>query len=159
MSRKDASAEGSLQSLSGSFPWRNYPGRLSLSGMFWCFFPLLAGIAALGLGACAAQPAAAPAAPAAAPAGSILQSSNPAPGATVQGPLNSLVLHFQPPARLDELLVAGPDGTMPMMISAAGEQAHYTIPLPALGPGVYNVSWRATSAGQQQRGNFAFTVK
>lgn len=127
--------------------------------MSWGHFQLLAAVAVLGLGACAAQPAAAPAAPAAIQGGSILQSSNPPPGATVQEPLNSLVLHFQPPARLNELLVAGPDGTMPMMISAAGEQAHYTIPLSALGPGVYNVNWRATSAGQEHRGNFAFTVK
>lgn len=122
-------------------------------------FHPLAAIAALGLGACAAQPAAAPAAPAATQAGSMLHSSSPAAGATVQGPLNSLVLHFQPPARLDELLVDGPDGTMPMMISAAGDQADYTIPLPALGPGAYTVSWRATSAGEEQRGSFAFTVK
>lgn len=123
------------------------------------FFRLLAAIAAVAPGACAAERTVAPAAPAAAQAGSILQSSNPASGATVQGPLNSLELHFQPPARLDELLVAGPDGTMPMMISAAGEQAHYAIPLPALGPGAYDVSWRATSAAREHRGSFAFTIK
>lgn len=106
------------------------------------------------LASCAAQPAAAPVA-----AASILQASGPAPGATVAAPLNALTLHFSPPARLDELLVEGPDGTMPMMITAAGEQARYSIPLPGLGPGAYTVSWRATAAGREHKGSFAFTIR
>lgn len=118
----------------------------------------IAAIASLALASCAARPAAAPA-PAPAAAASILQASDPAPGATVAAPLNALTLHFSPPARLDELLVQGPDGSMPMMVTAAGEQARYSVPLPGLGSGAYTVSWRATAARREHKGSFAFTVK
>lgn len=117
--------------------------------------PLVA-VAAIALPACAAQPTAPPAPIAAA---SLLQSSDPLPGSTVRAPVNALLLHFSPPARLDEVLVTGPDGVMPMMITAAGEQAHYSIPLPGLGAGSYTVGWRATANGREQSGSFTFTVK
>ena len=118
---------------------------------------VLAAFAAMSLlGACAAPPPAAPAAR----AQSILHSSTPADGATVQGPVNSLELHFSPPARLHELTVAGSDGlTMPVMVTAVGEVAHYSIPLSGLGPGAYRVDWRASSAGTEHRGALSFTVR
>lgn len=109
------------------------------------------------LGSCSAQ---APfAGPAPASPQSILAASMPAAGAKVRGPVNELVLNFAPPARLDEVTVTGPDGTMPMMITAVGETAHYSIPLSGLGAGAYTVAWRATAAGQQHQGSFNFTVE
>jgi methionine-rich copper-binding protein CopC len=108
------------------------------------------------LGACAAAPPAAPAAT----AKSILQSSTPAGGSTVQDPVDSLELRFSPPARLTELTVTGSDGlTMPMMVTAVGEVARYSIPLSGLGPGSYTVDWQATVAGTPHRGSFRFTVR
>src|SRR5688572_9349797 len=95
--------------------------------------------AAMGLlGACAAAP---PAPPTVA-SQSILQSSTPADGATVQGPVDSLELRFSPPARLGEMTVTGSDGlTMPMMVTAVGEVPRYSISLSGLGPGTYTVNW------------------
>ncbi|HEU5286053.1 MAG TPA: copper resistance CopC family protein [Sphingomicrobium sp.] len=108
------------------------------------------------LGSCAAAPPAEPAAT----AQSILQSSTPADGSTVQGPVDSLELRFSPPARLHELTVTGSDGlTMPTMVTTVGEVPHYSIPLPGLGAGAYTVNWRATAAGASHRGSFRFTVR
>ena len=108
------------------------------------------------LGACAVAP---PAAPAAA-VQSILQSSTPAAGSTVRGPVDSLELRFAPPARLGELTVTGSDGlTMPMMVTAVGEVSRYSIPLSGLGPGTYTVKWQAIAAGTSHQGSFRFTVR
>ena len=98
--------------------------------------------------------------PAARPAqsSSILISSSPAAGSTVSEPEN-LELHFNPPARLDEVTVSGPLGTMPMMVHASGDQAHYSLPLSGMTQGAYSVSWRATAAGREDRGSFQFTVR
>ena len=90
---------------------------------------------------------------------SILVSSSPADGSTVSGAIDELVLRFNPPARLDEVTVAGPDGTMPMMVHPAGEAADYSLPLPELGPGRYTAKWRASTQGRQHLGSFDFTVK
>lgn len=116
----------------------------------------LSALAALALlGGCAAAPPAAPAVT----SQSILQSSAPADGATVRGPVNSLELRFSPPARLHELTVTGSDGlTMPVMVTAVGEVAYYSIPLSGLGPGAFSVEWRASSAGTEHRGTIRFTV-
>ena len=108
------------------------------------------------LKACAAAPPAAPVVS----SQSILYSSAPADGSVVRGPVNSLELRFSPPARLNELTVTGSDGlTMPVMVTAVGEVAHYSIPLPGLGPGAYRVDWRASSAGSEHRGAIRFTVR
>jgi methionine-rich copper-binding protein CopC len=115
-----------------------------------------AGCAAL-LDGCAAPPHSPAAAPQ--PTGSILMSSSPAAGSTVQGPVNELDLHFNPPARLDEITVNGPDGLMPVKVTAVGEIADYSIPLSGLGTGKYAVNWKAASAGRNYQGSFAFTVK
>ena len=108
------------------------------------------------LGACAAAP---PTATATA-SQSILLSSKPADGSTVPGPVHSFELRFSPPAHLSELTLTGSDGlTMPMMVTAVGEVANYSIPLPGLGPGTYTVDWRASAAGTPHRGSFRFTVR
>ena len=99
------------------------------------------------------------AAPAAERSQSILASSLPAAGATVEASLDSLKLHFDPRARLDEVTVSGPDGTMPMMVHAVGEVADYDLPLSGLRPGSYTVEWKATARGSEHEGSFAFTVR
>ena len=106
---------------------------------------------------CAAVP---PREPAAQPASSsILASSTPAAGSTVNGPVDSLELHFNPPARIDEVTVTGPEGTMPMMVHAVGEVHDYSIPLSGLGPGTYTVKWKAYSGGSLRQGTFSFNVR
>ena len=122
---------------------------------------LLAGLAAFTfLTGCAPQPdaAAVPIAEAGT-AGSILAWSKPAAGSTVAGPVNGLVLHFSPPARLDEVTVTGPDGAMPMMVTAVGEVEHYALPLSADAPGGYTVAWRASAKGREYQGSFGFTLR
>jgi methionine-rich copper-binding protein CopC len=89
----------------------------------------------------------------------ILASSNPAAGSTVDGTVDTLELHFNPPARLDEVAVTGSGGTMPMMVHAIGEVAHYSLPLSGVTPGLYTVNWRATALGTEHRGSFSFTVR
>ena len=108
------------------------------------------------LGACAAVPTAVPAAG----RQSILQSSSPGAGTSVGGPVDRLELRFSPPARLTEVTVTGSDGLqMPVMVTAIGEVAYYSIPLHGLEAGSYTVQWRASAAGSEHRGSFGFTVR
>lgn len=90
---------------------------------------------------------------------SILAFSKPASGSTVGESVDALVFRFNPPARLDEVTVSGPDGLMPMMVHSLGETSNYSLPLPGLSEGIYTVSWRATSHDRGYRGSFSFTVK
>ena len=90
---------------------------------------------------------------------SILVRSDPANGSTVAAPVNRLELSFNPPARLREVIVTGPDGAMPMMVTAVGEVPHYSLPLHGLGPGSYNGSWEATARGGRYTGRLQFTVR
>jgi len=91
---------------------------------------------------------------------SILQSSAPADGSTVAGPVTEIKLGFSPLARLDEMTVTGSDGmTMPMMVTAAGEVATYSIPVSDLETGAYTVQWRATAGGTSHKGTIRFTVR
>lgn len=103
--------------------------------------------------------ASAPAAAAAATSDPLLARSVPANGQSVAAPVKSLELYFSPPARLLEVVIGGPDGQIPMMVTAAGDQPRYALPLPALGPGAYSVDWRASAAGREDRGTFRFTVR
>ena len=96
--------------------------------------------------------------PAAASA-SILAWTKPAAGTTVTAPVDELVFHFSPPARLGEVTVTGPDGAMPMMVTAVGEVEHYSLPLSADTPGSYTVAWRATRQAREYRDSFDFTVR
>lgn len=122
-------------------------------------------VALLTSGACAQQPsmkAPGPAGPGGATASStvsILAGSTPAAGSVVAGPVDQLILRFSPPARLIEVTVSGPEGTMPMMITAVGEVTSYTLPLSGLETGAYTVNWRATVKGQAHQGSFGFTVR
>jgi methionine-rich copper-binding protein CopC len=90
---------------------------------------------------------------------SVLASSNPAAGSTVAAPVNELALNFDPPARLVEVTVTGPDGMMPTMITSVGEVSRYSVPLPDLGPGNYTVRWNATVGGEAHEGTFGFTIR
>ncbi len=118
----------------------------------------LAGAALIGLlGGCGQPPA--PASPANAAQSSILVGSTPAAGSTVDAPVNELVLNFDPPARLMEVTVTGPEGVMPTMITPVGEVPRYSIPLSGLGPGSYRVDWRASAAGSAHQGSFGFRVQ
>jgi len=119
---------------------------------------MAAAILSILLGGCTQTPAAAPQGPAVADQ-SILARSNPATNTTVGEPVNQLELWFNPPARLGEVTVTGPDGMMPMMVTAVGDVGHYSLPLPGLGPGKYTVNWKAAAAGTQYQGSFAFTVR
>lgn len=92
-------------------------------------------------------------------ASSILAWSKPAAGSTGSAPVNELVFHFSPPARLGEVTVTGPEGAMPMMVTAVGEVEHYSLPLSGLGHGRYTVDWRATAGGVDHRGSFGFEVR
>ena len=114
------------------------------------------------LAACAPQPRPAAAAGSAgtpAVTGSILAWSKPDAGSTVAAPVNELVLHFSPPARLGEVTITGPEGAMPMMVTAVGEVEHYSLPLSGLGPGTYTVAWKAVARGVDHRGTFGFEAR
>ena len=91
--------------------------------------------------------------------GSILAWSRPAAGSTVSAPVNELVFHFSPPARLDEVTVTGPEGAMATMVTAVGEAEHYSVPVSGLGSGRYTVDWRATARGSDYNGSFSFEVR
>lgn len=90
---------------------------------------------------------------------SILANSSPAAGSTVTGPVEELALHFSPPARLDEVTVSGPDGSMPMMLTPVGEVSTYSLPVSELGAGNYRVTWKAASRGRAYQGSFSFIVR
>ena len=92
-------------------------------------------------------------------AGSILAWSRPAAGSTVNAPVDELVFHFTPPARLGEVTVTGPEGAMPMMVTAVGEVEHYSLPLSGIGTGRYTVDWKARARGVDYRGSFGFEVR
>lgn len=90
---------------------------------------------------------------------SILAKSKPANGATVAGPVNQAELWFNPRARLSEVTVTGPDGMMPMMVTAVGEVGYYSLPLSGLGRGSYTVTWKAAASGTAYQGSFQFEVR
>ena len=92
-------------------------------------------------------------------AGSVLAWSRPAAGSTVNGPVDKLLFHFSPPARLGEVTVSGPEGAMPMMVTAVGEVEHYSLPLSGVGTGRYTVDWKASARGADYRGSFSFEVR
>jgi len=157
----DAAEGTAAMPVSSSFMRRN-PPLLSLAALI------------LTIGACSTRPApgesgsAAPApGPASAPTVSIVASgpvdlavrTSPAAGSTVTGPLNQFLFDFDKPVALGEVLVTGPDGAMPMMLSSAGKQTHFEVPLPGLMAGNYTVAWRASLDGIEKRGSLAFTIK
>lgn len=90
---------------------------------------------------------------------SILAKSNPGAGSTDAAPLDKLELWFNPPARLSEVTVSGPEGMMPMMVSPVGEVGYYSLPVSASTPGDYTVGWRASVAGREHEGSFRFVLR
>ena len=89
----------------------------------------------------------------------VLIQSDPADGASVRAP-RLLSLTFREPVRLAEVTITGPSGEMPMMITAAGEQRSYSVPLPDLEPGRHEVKWRALAGdGAAHEGRLSFTVR
>ena len=107
--------------------------------------------------ACTAQPAATAIPPP--QTTSILVSSSPASGSTVAGPVDDLILQFNLAVRLGEVTLNGPNGLMPMMVTAAGESKHYSLPMPGLEAGQYTVKWRGIAQEHEQQGTFSFTVR
>jgi methionine-rich copper-binding protein CopC len=92
-------------------------------------------------------------------AAELLLRSAPADGASMSTP-QILSLTFEQPVRLAEVTISGPSGEMPMMITAAGLQTAYSIPLPDLEPGPQQVRWRAlTQDGVSHEGRLSFTVR
>lgn len=86
-------------------------------------------------------------------------SSNPRSGATVDGPVDELRLRFSKPARLLEVTISGPEGDIPTMVDSVEETYEYSIPLPNLGTGKYEVRWRASAAGVESSGRLIFSVR
>ena len=86
-------------------------------------------------------------------------SSIPKSGTTVTGPVDELRLRFSKPARLLEVMISGPDGDVPTMVDSAEETYEYSIPLPGLGTGKYEVRWRASAAGVESSGRLTFSVR
>jgi methionine-rich copper-binding protein CopC len=86
-------------------------------------------------------------------------SSNPRSGTTVTGPVDELRLRFSKPARLLEVTVSGPSGDMPTMVDSAEETYEYSVPLPDLGTGKYEVRWRASAGGEESSGRLTFSVR
>ena len=131
---------------------------------FRMFRPPLAAFAALVLvSACDAAPRPGGDPPAAGSVGAearLVRKSSPSDGATLSGAPENLVLTFAKPARLHEVVVKGSDGSeMPTMVTAAGEVSEFKVPLPALEPGSYVVTWRATSGGSSHQGSIRFTIR
>ena len=121
---------------------------------------LMPALTMLLLAGCAPAPTAPPGGGAQVPqSNSILVSSSPANGATVAAPVNTISLQFDPPARLGEVTVTGPDGVMPMMVNAVGDVRSYAIPVAGLGAGNYRVDWKASVGGAAHHGSFGFTVR
>ena len=119
---------------------------------------------ALSTGACSTDGAAtrdsAGSEPAATASNSILSSSEPANGAKLRSAPQRLVLNFARPVRLAEVMVTGSDGlSMPMMVSSAGANRRYELPLDGLETGSYTVRWRAIDeGGATHEGTIAFQV-
>lgn len=106
---------------------------------------------------CAASPSAAPAPQQVETR--LLARSTPSNGSVVAAPVNTLQLKFARPVRLIEVMLDGPDGQSPMMVTAAAETTDYSIPLPGLAGGKYRVNWRASGAGRSYDGALIFTVR
>jgi methionine-rich copper-binding protein CopC len=87
-----------------------------------------------------------------------LLSSTPANGAIVEADLDNLILRFYRDVRLNEVVLVGPQGTMPMMVTAPMEQRIYSIPFSGLEPGAYQVIWRATAGSDPLSGELRFQV-
>lgn len=91
----------------------------------------------------------------------LLVESDPASGAVLAQPPQAVMLLFSQPVRLVEVLVTGPDGLgSPIMITSAGLQTRYVIPVSDIETGTYRVSWRSIDVTRQARqGALSFMVR
>ncbi|MGH8221270.1 MAG: copper resistance CopC family protein [Steroidobacteraceae bacterium] len=97
---------------------------------------------------------------AAAQAHAHLRSAVPADGSVVSAPPSQVVLDFSEPARLTAAWIqrsGGPKSKIERLPRQSA--ASVAVPLPALSPGLYELSWRALSAdGHIVPGRIHFTV-
>ena len=92
---------------------------------------------------------------------SVLKSSQPGDGASLEKAPSEIAFDFTQPVRLKEVTVVGAKGdTVPSMVEAAGLLQHYSVPLPDLTPGAYRVDWTALDeGGRQHNGSIGFTIR
>jgi methionine-rich copper-binding protein CopC len=89
-----------------------------------------------------------------------LEQSTPADGSVLRSAPAEFVLHFSEPAQLTALAVEKEGGASQKLALPAGKlQAQIAVPLPALSPARYVISWRAMSAdGHVVHGQVHFTL-
>lgn len=89
-----------------------------------------------------------------------LEKSVPADGSVVSRAPTQLVLQFSEPAQLTALAIEKEHGAKQKLPPPADKpQAEIVVPLPALAPGRYVVSWRAVAAdGHVVPGQVHFTL-
>ncbi len=87
--------------------------------------------------------------------------SVPADDAVLAAAPAALSLSFEHAVVLTEIQVHGPGHTaIPVTFTAATAAAStYSIPLPALSSGAYEVHWRATGDGHAMEGTLHFTIQ
>ena len=87
--------------------------------------------------------------------------SVPADDAVLAAAPSALSLTFEHAVVLTQVQLHGPGHTaIPVTFTAPGAAtASYSIPLPALGPGAYEVHWNATGDGHAMEGTLHFTVQ
>jgi methionine-rich copper-binding protein CopC len=89
-----------------------------------------------------------------------LEQTVPADGSVIKSTPAELVLRFSEPAQLTALAIQKEGGALQKLASPAGTaQSRIVVPLPALVPGHYVVSWRALGAdGHVVPGQVHFTI-
>ncbi len=87
--------------------------------------------------------------------------SVPADDAVLAAVPTNLSLTFEHPVVLTQVQVHGPGHTnIPVnFIAPSASTASYSIPLPALTPGAYEVHWNATGDGHAMEGTLHFTIQ
>ena len=87
--------------------------------------------------------------------------SSPADDAVLATAPSNISLTFEHPVILTQVEVHGPGHTsIPVSFTApAAATASYSVPLPALASGAYEVHWTATGDGHAMEGTLHFTVQ
>lgn len=87
--------------------------------------------------------------------------SIPADDAVLSEAPRELSLTFEHPVILQRVVVHGPGHVdIPANFTAsAASAANYTIPLPQLATGAYEVHWNATGEGHDMEGTLHFTIR
>jgi methionine-rich copper-binding protein CopC len=85
----------------------------------------------------------------------------PAAGAELTAAPKILTLDFNESVRLAVLKVSSAGREIPTPFDGSLSAAHVAVPLPALGPGTYEVRWSALTVddGHVVKGVFAFVIK